>query len=80
MSFEKKPEAPAKVEPSQEKVSYFRTRKISNYLYEILEVEIDESVIQPVVDGKQDTRELIMDRIHNLICPRADFKRKKSGK
>lgn len=84
MAFEKKPlvvesTTPAKEEAPKESIySYFRVKKLSNWRYQVLEVEVDENQVTPFKEGKEDVKELVLDRLVNLVCPHIDFKRKKN--
>ncbi len=64
-------------EKLKEKFSYFRVKKLSGFLFQALEVEIDEDEIKPVEYGKADLRELVMDKLYPVMVPSIDFKRKK---
>lgn len=50
--------------------SYYRIRKLSTFLYEIVEVQVDESEIVPKPVGKQDTREILMVKLEDLLNKR----------
>jgi hypothetical protein len=47
--------------------SYYRVRKLTGFLSELLEVQVDESQVKPKVVGKQDDRGLILDRARNVL-------------
>lgn len=51
---------------------YYRIEKITGFLHQILEVEVDESQIAPVRVGKQDLKQIIQDRIVDYVAPHPD--------
>lgn len=55
-----------------EKQLYYRIRKISGYLAEILEVEIDETQVIPKVVSKQDSWQYLTDKVTQLCYPSTD--------
>lgn len=63
------PQSKEVVEPKLH--AYYRINKISTHLYEILEVQVDESKAIPVKVSKQDTRELLMVRLETLLNAKA---------
>lgn len=75
--------APAKVTPAPapqvveggadpEKTYYYRIRKLTGFLYEILEVEVDETKQVPKLVSKQDMKHLLVDKMTDLVCPHPD--------
>ena len=58
--------------PDPDKTYYYRLRKITGFLYEILEVEVDETKQIPNVVSKQDMKHLHVDRMTDLVCPHPD--------
>ena len=66
------------VESKGPKEKYYRVRRISGFLSEMLEVEVDESLSPPVRIGKQDTMEMIMHKSHDFLWVHPDNKKKKS--
>jgi hypothetical protein len=46
---------------------YYRIRKLTGFLSEILEVEVDETAVKPVVVSKQDSAQFLMGRIEDLV-------------
>lgn len=77
-------QAPANTAPEQSEKSgvvaaaspavrqkYYRIRKITGYLHEIVEVEIDETEIVPKVVSKQDLRECLMVRLEDFVYKEA---------
>lgn len=54
---------------------FYRVHKISGYLYQMLEVEVDENVIKPVPCEKPDMRDLVLDKMADYVCPHIDSKR-----
>lgn len=59
--------APAEPAKKSNPQKYYRIRKITSYLSEIVEVEVDEAVIVPKAVSKQDLRELLMVRLEDYI-------------
>lgn len=60
------PESPKSL-PGIATTRYYRIRKLSGFLSEILEIEIDESVIKPKMIGKQDSPQFLMGRVEDLV-------------
>jgi hypothetical protein len=60
-----------------DKVSYYRIKRISSHIAEILEVEVDEAKNPPKRIGKQDLPVIIQDRIMPLLYPSVDDIEKK---
>ena len=56
--------APAPTVPKQ---YYYRIRKITGFLSEILEVEVDETSLPPRMIGKQDSAQFLMGRVEDLV-------------
>lgn len=54
--------APA-AKPERKLEKYYRIRKHSGFLYDVVEVEVDETITPPKAVTKQDCKELIQDRI-----------------
>jgi len=69
------PSERSKTASSADLQKYYRIRKISGYLNEIIEVSVDESVNVPKVISKQDTRELLLVKLEDYICNGAKKKR-----
>lgn len=72
-----KAKPPVKVEATETKAPadiqrYYRIKKITGYLAEILEVEIDESIVKPKAVSKQDSWHLLLDKITQLVYPGPD--------
>lgn len=64
--------APEETKPAVEKQRYYRIRKISGHLAEILEVEIDETVMIPTRASKQDSWQYLIDKVTQLVYPSTD--------
>lgn len=56
--------------PKKEK--FYRIRRISNYLAELLEVEVDETQVKATIIGKQDLPEILQEKAMQHVYPSAD--------
>lgn len=74
---DQEPTVPTKPASDKPKEKYYRVRKITGFLYELLEVEIDESEVIPVRIGKQDIGELVLSKAQDYIYVHPDNRRKK---
>lgn len=68
------------VESPIEKQSYYRVKKLSAFLYQILEVQVDEAITPPSLCGKADLQELVMGKLYDYAYPHPDSKRPKGKK
>lgn len=62
----------AKPAPVGEKVFYYRIRKITAHLTELLEISVDEAAVTPKVIGKADLPMLIQDKAMTFLYPSVD--------
>ena len=68
--------AQPKTEPGKEVAepklySYYRVRKLTGFLSELLEVQVDETKVSPKIVGKQDERGNVLDRLRGLADDKA---------